>query len=159
MLIISVSVDKISPTTYPGLRQWIDELNSYREEPVNIVMAVEDDNVMGIMVYTPGYLIHLFVPEEARHGGAGTFLVNYLINQSEKKTAWCRVLPSAADAICFFHKLGWQIDRWYIGADSRRYFRMTNAVSHTSEIPPEEKHLEEFVSSVPIFLSMAGGIY
>lgn len=159
MLIISVSVDKISAETYPGLRTWIEELNSYREEPVNIVMAVEDDNVMGIMVYTPGNLIHLYVPVEARRCGAATFLVNYLVQQSERKAVWCKVLPSAVDAICFFHKLGWQIDRWYIAADSRRYFRMTNVVPHSPQIPSEEKHLESFVSSVPIFLSMAGGIY
>ncbi|ANZ48664.1 acetyltransferase [Erwinia phage vB_EamM_ChrisDB] len=159
MLIISVSIDKISPETYPGLRSWIEELNSIRTNPVNIVMAVEDDNVMGIMVWEPGHLIYLVVPEASRHCGAGTYLVNYLLQQSDKKTAWCKVLPSAVDAICFFHRMGWQITSWYTDHADRRYFRMTNAVPQASTIPSEEKQLETFASSVPIFLSMAGGIY
>lgn len=159
MLIISVSVDKISPEAYPGLRSWIEELNALRATPVNIAMAVEDDNVMGIMVWEPGHLVYLFVPESARLCGAGTFLVKYLLQQSEGKIAWCKVLPSAVDAICFFHKLGWQIQSWYTDAANRRYFRMTNAVPHSSQIPSEEKHLEAFATTVPIFLSMAGGIY
>ncbi|QVW28604.1 putative N-acetyltransferase [Erwinia phage pEa_SNUABM_8] len=159
MLIISVSIDKISPETYPGLRSWIEELNAIRQTPVKVVMAVEDDNVMGIMVWEPGHLIYLVVPEAARHCGAGTFLVKYLLQQSEGKKASCKVLPSAVDAICFFHKLGWQIVSWYTDVEGRRYFRMTNAVSQPSTIPSEEKQLETFASSVPIFLSMAGGIY
>ncbi|ANZ48392.1 acetyltransferase [Erwinia phage vB_EamM_Caitlin] len=159
MLIISVSVDKISPETYPGLRSWIEELNAIRATPVNIVMAVEDDNVMGIMVWEPGHLIYLVVPEVSRECGAGRFLVKYLLQQSEGNVAWCKVLPTAVDAICFFHKLGWQIQSWYTDHADRRYFRMTNAVPQSSTIPSEETHLEAFASSVPIFLSMAGGIY
>lgn len=159
MLIISVSVDKISPETYPGLRSWIEELNALRATPVNIVMAVEDDNVMGVMVWEPGHLIYLVVPEASRESGAGTFLVKYLLQNSEGRKAWCKVLPSAVGAICFFHKLGWQIQSWHTDHAGRRYFRMTNAVSQPSEIPSEETHLEAFATSVPIFLSMAGGIY
>lgn len=158
MLIISVSLDKISADTFPGLRKWIEELNAIRETPVEIVMAVEDDNVMGIMVFEPGHLIYLFVPKEVRRSGVGTYLLKYLVNLSDRKVVHCKVAPTAIEAICFFHQLGWQIERWYIALDNRRYFRMTNAVPHSPQTSPEEEHLEQFVSNVPIFLSVAGGI-
>lgn len=159
MLIITVTIDKISPETYPGLRSWIEELNAIRQTPVNIVMAVEDDNVMGIMVWEPGHLIYMVVPATVRLSGVGKYLVNYLLRQSDGKKASCKVLPSAVSAICFFHKLGWQIVSWYTDIDDRRYFRMTNDIKQTPIIPSEEKHLESFSSSVPIFLSVAGDIY
>jgi len=158
MLVITVPLDKISGTTFPGLRSWLEELNSIRETPVNVVMAVEDDNVMGVMVYEPGNLIYLFVPQAVRRCGVGRFLVNYLAQQSERKQVACRVSPDAVEAICFFHQLGWQIERWYIGLDNRRYFRMTNSTPHSSHTPSEENHLAQFAANVPIFLSMAGGI-
>lgn len=159
MLLIEVSLDKISSQTFPGLRAWLEEMNTYREKPVSVVMAVEDDNAQGVMVYAEGHLIYLYVVEACRQSGVGTFLVNYLKQKSDRGRMQCRVFPTAVPAICFFHKLGWQIDRWYIASDSRRYFRMTNSSLVPKYTPVEEEHLGEFIKNVPIFLSMADKFY
>ncbi|ANZ48117.1 acetyltransferase [Erwinia phage vB_EamM_Asesino] len=156
---IDVSLDKISEKNFPGLTAYIADLNSIREEPVRVTMAVEDDIAHGVMVWEPGNLIYVVVSEPSRRQGVATFLLNYLKQNSERKQVACRVYPSNIAALGFFSARGFQIDRWYIANDSRRYFRMTNSYIVASYTPPEEGHLAEFVDNTPIFLSVANKVY
>ncbi|QVW55112.1 hypothetical protein pEaSNUABM29_00068 [Erwinia phage pEa_SNUABM_29] len=157
MLIINVSVDKISEATYPGLAAWIKDLNSIRDVPVKVTLAVEDDIARGVMVWEPGNLIYMVVQKDSRRGGVAKYMLRYLLTQSERKHVQCRVHPSNVAAICFFHQNGFQIDRWFIANDNQRYFRMTNHTLVPSHAPSEEIDLTTFVDNVPIFLSMAEG--
>ncbi|QVW55968.1 hypothetical protein pEaSNUABM10_00105 [Erwinia phage pEa_SNUABM_10] len=156
MLYIEVSPDKISADLFPGLRKWIDDQNEHRSQPLRIVMAVEDDNPMGIMVYADGQILYIYVPTESRRGGVGSALLRRAVLESKGSLVTAKVHPSNVDGLCFMLKCGFAIDGGIIGLDNVRYHRMTNniVVVHT---PPEEKHLETFVSNVPIFLSMAEG--
>lgn len=157
MLVINVSIDKISEANYPGLAAWIKDLNSIREEPVKVTLAVEDDIARGVMVWEPGNLIYMVVQKDSRRGGVGKYLLRYLEQHSDRRRIQCRVHPSNVAAICFFHQQGFQIERWYIADDSRKYFRMTNHSVTSSHTPSEEVDLNTFVDNVPIFLSMAEG--
>lgn len=157
MLVINVIRDKIPENLFPELGKWVDDLNSIREEPVRLSLFVEDDVVRGAMVWEPGNLIYLVVPEESRRGGVGSHMLKYLMAQSDRKRVHCRVHPSNVPALGFFHGQGFQIDRWYIASDNQRYFRMTNHNAVSSYTPPEEKLLTQYAESVPIFLSMAEG--
>ncbi|QOC54553.1 putative acetyltransferase [Salmonella phage pSal-SNUABM-04] len=156
MLYIEVSPDKVSGDLFPGLRKWIDDQNEHRGQSIRVVMAVEDDIPMGVMAYANGQILYIYVPEESRRGGVGTALLKRAVLESKGSVVSAKVHPSNVDGLCFMLKCGFAIDGVVIGLDNVRYHRMTNniVVVHT---PPEEKHLETFVTNVPIFLSMAEG--
>lgn len=156
---IDVSLDKISEKNFPGLTAYLADLNSIRDEPVRVTMAVEDDIVHGVMVWEPGNLIYVFVSEHSRRQGVATYLLNYLKQNSDRKQVACRVHPANISGLGFFSARGFQIDRWYIAQDSKRYFRMTNSYIVASHTPPEEGHLAEFIDNTPIFLSVANRVY
>ncbi|QVW56242.1 hypothetical protein pEaSNUABM6_00106 [Erwinia phage pEa_SNUABM_6] len=156
MLYIEVSPDKVSAETFPGLREWIDDQNAHRSQPIRILMAVEDDIPVGIMAFADGQILYIYVPEESRFGGVGTALLKRGVLESKTALVTAKVHPSNVGGICFLHKCGFVIEGSVVGLDDVRYHRMTNniVVVHT---PPEEKHLKTFVTNVPIFLSMAEG--
>lgn len=156
---LDVSLDKISGKKFPGLVEYLTELNSIREEPVKVTLAIEDDIVHGIVVWEPGNLIYLVVSEHSRRQGVGSFLLKYVILNSDRTRVACRVYPANIPALGFFSARGFQIDRWYIALDNKRYFRMTNSTNVASHTPPEEDHLVDFIDHTPIFLSVANNVY
>lgn len=155
---LNITEDKIS-TKFPELREYVKDLNSIRETPVRITLAVEDDITHGVVIWEPGNLIYLVVAEGSRRSGVGSFLLKYVQLNSDRQMVMCRVHPSNIDGLCFFSKKGFQIDRWFIASDSRRYFRMTNSNVDSSYAPPEEGYLVDFIENTPIFLSVADKIY
>lgn len=156
MLFIQVAPDKISPETFPGLREWIDELNTIRAFPVSIVMAVEDDIPQGVMVYELGNVIYLYVKPSERRCGVGNALMKYAKGKTTTGILTAKVHSGNVPGICFLTTCGFTITSWLTGEDNIRYLRMTNAVDavHT---PPEEKYLDHFVRNVPVFITMAEG--
>lgn len=155
---LNITEDKIS-AKFPELREYVKDLNSIREMPVRITLAVEDDITHGVAIWEPGNLIYLVVAEGSRRSGVGSFLLKYVQLNSDRQMVMCRVHPSNIDGLCFFSKKGFQIDRWFIASDSRRYFRMTNSNVDSSYAPPEEGYLVDFIENTPIFLSVADKIY
>lgn len=71
---LDITEDKIS-AKFPQLREYIKDLNSIRETPVRITLAVEDDITHGIAIWEPGNLIYLVVAEGSRRFGVGSFLL------------------------------------------------------------------------------------
>ena len=155
---LNITEDKIS-AKFPDLCEYVKDLNSIRETPVRITLAVEDDITHGVAIWEPGNLIYLVVAEGSRRSGVGSFLLKYVQLNSDRQMVMCRVHPSNIDGLCFFSKKGFQIDRWFIASDSRRYFRMTNSNVDSSYAPPEEGYLVDFIENTPIFLSVADKIY
>lgn len=155
---LNITEDKIS-AKFPELCEYVKDLNSIRETPVRITLAVEDDITHGVAIWEPGNLIYLVVADGSRRSGVGSFLLKYVQLNSDRQMVMCRVHPSNIDGLCFFSKKGFQIDRWFIASDSRRYFRMTNSNIDSSYTPPEEGYLVDFIENTPIFLSVADKIY
>lgn len=159
MLFLQVDEDKLSSNLFPGLRAWINELNSYRAEPVKVVMAVEDDRTLGAVVFEEGNIIAINVEPTVRRGGVGRKLVDYVREASKGQHLICRIPPNAPDLICFFSACGFLIESWYIGADGARYIRMTDKPLWGDNVVPGWKSLGEFVTNVPVFMSVGNKVY
>lgn len=156
MLFIQVAPDKISPETFPGMREWIDDINSIRTNPVKVVMGVQDDVPLGIMVFEPGNVLSLYVLPDERRCGVGSELIKYAQGYSKDGKLSAQTHATNVAGICFLHTQGFTVGSWMTTEAGIRYLRMTNDVT-VGHRPPEEKYLEHFVKNVPIFLSTAEG--
>jgi len=158
MNVIPVALDKISHELYPELFNYLATENSYRAEPLSVVMAVEDDIVRGAIIYSAGEVSYLYVPEESRLSGVGSYLVNYVRSLTADRKLSTRVEQSNSNGLCFFLRKGWRIENQLLGADNKRYFRMTNTATQPTT-PSVEAGIAKFVKTVPVFISVGKKMY
>ncbi|ANZ50275.1 putative acetyltransferase [Erwinia phage vB_EamM_Phobos] len=160
MYLIDVERDKIPVGVFPGLNEWLDDMNSYRSNPVSFTLAIEDDVAVGVCVHEPGHIIYLVVAETERRQGVGTTLVKNVLN-AHKGSTWLRVNPYDTMAVCFFSRLGGVVDRVHIADDDvtgGAYHRMVLGTKSKRATPPEETSLVHYLANTPVFVSVAGKI-
>lgn len=151
--IINLSPSKIS-AIYPKMKNYLEDLNSVREKPVDVVMAILDDLPQGLIVFEPGNILQVYVNVESRRCGVGTYLINCAKKRYPGKFITC-IPNTAVEGISFFHKLGFAVEAWRTVGDGRRMLRLVSDVPPLVSYP-EVDALAEYCENVPIFINSAG---
>lgn len=157
MYLVDVERDKIPAGVFPGLNEWLDDVNSVRSNPVTFTMAVEDDMAVGVCVHEPGHILYLVVAPTERRQGIGKRLLANAVN-SHKGPVTLRVQPTNLEAICFFTSSGAVIDRVHVAEEGGLFHRMVLSTKSKRAIPPEETSLLHYLANTPVFVSVAGKI-
>lgn len=161
MSFISVDVSKL-PKKDAKFKKHIEELNSVREEPLRVVLYVEDDNVQGLLVYsTAGHLVNLLVTEPVRRGGIGKKLHDYFLANSNRSEGFASLDPENIVGIQFLLSQGWRIHGKYLPHGSNKWqLRMTRK-STVEKYQPNAGELacSELLDGAMVFFSVGTKLY
>lgn len=157
MYLIDVERDKIPVGTFPGLNEWLDDINSVRSTPVTFTLAVEDDVAVGVCVHEPGHILYLIVAKDERRQGYGSTLLKNVTSLT-KGPVWLRIEPNNSEGICFFTSHGAVIDRVHVAEEGGVFHRMVLGAKSKRATPPEETSLLHYLANTPVFVSVAGKI-
>lgn len=153
MYFIEIDLSRI-PETHPDLRERIEMINSLRAEPIGIVIAVEDDQCIGIMLHANNRLFGMAVLPEARKQGVGRSMIGFLKNRYNENVV-TYVPPANTAAVGFFSIMGFKVEGTFLDNENVLNLRMVLGKSPKASIPPEEATLVNYLKNTPVFVSVA----
>lgn len=153
MYFVEIDLDRI-PDTFPQLKEWIETINSLRSTPVGIVLAIDDDQALGVMIHADGRLYQIVVQPSARKQGVGRDMLGFIKNRyNYNVTAYVPVSNTAA--IGFFSIMGYEVAGTMKDLEDVLCLRMVLRKAPKKPAPSEETVLVHYLKNTPVFVSVA----
>lgn len=161
MSFIVVDVNKL-PKKDAKFKKYIEDLNSVRETPLRVALYVEDDNVQGLVVFSPaGHLVNLLVTSDVRRAGIGTKMHKYFLANVGKADGFAALDPENVVGIQFLLAQGWRIHGKFLPHGSNKWqLRMTRK-STVEKYQPDAGELacSELLDGAMVFFSVGTKLY